>query len=129
MSQSVQRTVDRSIAFHWAAFWLWFGLASGIGEDLSPLGVLIHAAAPGLVFLASALVAWQWQKVGGWLLVAWSVVVLVGYPIMVSDNPHFGLRTITFIYATMAVPPLLAGWLLLRTVNSGSVHPRSQPCP
>ena len=39
----------------WAAFWTWFGLASGLGDRLSVRGVLLHAAAPGLLVAAGYL--------------------------------------------------------------------------
>jgi len=41
----------------WGGWWTFFGLASGIGEEIGVPGILMHALVPGLIFLATALAA------------------------------------------------------------------------
>jgi len=95
----------------WAGFWSFFGLASGIGEGLSPLAVLVHATLPGLIFLASAIVAWRTQMIGAAVLLIEGLVVLIGYPVMTYH--HFPFSTIVFVTLAMALPPLVAGFLFI----------------
>lgn len=102
----------RILTLIWAAFWTWFGLASGIGESHSVSGVLLHVAAPGLVFLAFCLLAWRWRHVGGILLVATATVVAIVYPAIMGR--HFPTSTVLFVLATMALPPLVAGLMFLK---------------
>jgi len=109
----------RVLALLWAAFWTWFGFASGIAEGLPPRGVLIHTAVPGLFFALLVVVAWRWQTPGGILLVAAGLFVGVAYPILFRRMP---LLTIVLTLLTMAVPPLVAGILLL--VEGWSSKPR-----
>ncbi|MFH0765407.1 MAG: hypothetical protein V2A61_03200 [Calditrichota bacterium] len=103
--------VARIITLLWAGFWVWFGLASGIGEGLSFGGILLHAVMPGLVWLALALAVWRWPKVVGGLLIFAGLAVLVGYPM--SFGSRFPLLTIICVELTMALPPLLSGILLV----------------
>ena len=100
----------RVLAMLWAAFWTWFGLASGIAEGLSPAGVLVHTAVPGLFFVLLLVVAWRWEALGGILLVLASLFMAVAYPLVFRRMP---LSTTIFVLLTMAVPPLLAGILFL----------------
>jgi hypothetical protein len=104
------RYLARALALLWAGWWVFFGLASGIGEGGTPAYVLLHTAVPGLVFLISAIVAWRWEAVGGVILMLEGVLVLIGYPIVFG---RFPLTTIVFVLLTMALPPLVAGFLFL----------------
>lgn len=101
----------RAIALVWALFWTLFGLLSGIGEGLDLLGILIHTTVPGLIFLAISATAWPRPRLAGWLLVVVSIVVALFYVVATSDAMPVG--TILFVLATMAVPPLVAGSLLV----------------
>jgi len=100
----------RVLAVSWALFWIWFGLASGIAEGLPPRGVLIHTAVPGLFFALLVVVAWRWKTPGGILLVLASLFVFVAYPTLFRRLPPL---VIFLTLLTMAVPPLVAGILLL----------------
>jgi hypothetical protein len=111
MSAEWPRYAARALALAWACFWLYFGLASGLSERLSLLGVLRHAAIPGGVFLITALIAWRWQAPGAALLILEGLVVLIAYPAVFG--PRFPLSTVLFVLLLMAVPPILAGILLL----------------
>jgi hypothetical protein len=111
MSAEWMRYTARALVLTWAGWWMFFGLASGTGERLSPLGVLLHAAVPGGIFLISALIAWRWEMPGAALLIVEGLIVCAGYPLMVSGR--FPLATILFVLLTMALPPVLAGLLFL----------------
>jgi hypothetical protein len=101
----------RALALTWAGFWTWFGLASGIAEGQSPAGIFLHAARPGLIFLLTAAIAWRWEAVGGAALVLEGLLVFILYPRMLHRS--FPLSTILFVYLTMALPPLISGFLFL----------------
>lgn len=98
----------RVLAALWAGFWIWFGLASGIGEGLAPLGVLIHTAIPGLLFGLLAALAWRRERAGAIALLAAGACVAVLYPLRMRGWRSF----YGFILLTMALPPLAAGALL-----------------
>jgi len=105
------RYAGLGLAWLWAGWWVSFGLASGIGERLSPAGVALHAAVPGLLFVVPAVVAFWWPGLGGALLALEGLVVLVGYPLWARRR--FPPATILSMLLTMALPPLVAGALLL----------------
>jgi hypothetical protein len=111
------RHIGRGLALLWAGWWCFFGLASGLSEGLTAAGVLVHTAVPGLVFLVSAFVPWRWEALGAVLLLVEGIVVLIAYPVMVSGR--FPLSTIVFVSLTMALPPLVAGVLLLADWRRG----------
>jgi hypothetical protein len=105
----------RALAVAWAVFWTWFGLASGIAEGLSLGGVLVHTAVPGLFFAVLAGVAWRWKTLGGILLTVAGVAVGVAYVILFGRKPAI---TVFLTLLTMAVPPIVAGILLLAHCQS-----------
>ena len=79
---------------------------------------------PGLAFLVVALVAWRWPVIGGSLLVLADLIALIGYPLMVRDR--LSVQTVISVLLTMAVPPLLAGALLIlrnRRLRSSGISP------
>jgi hypothetical protein len=103
-----ERNAARAILLLWAAFWVWFGLASGLSERLSPLGVAVHVAAPGLVFAVITAVAWRWERAAAWLLLAVAAGILYTYnELMGHRGPAFVLQ----VGSILAGPPLLAGLL------------------
>lgn len=105
------RRVALVISLAWAAWWTYFGLASTFGAGL-PLGqALSQIAVPGLLFLAMALLAWRWEAIGGGLLVLVGSLILTAYPIMMMGSLPFD--TILWFVMTIALPPLVAGWLFL----------------
>jgi hypothetical protein len=117
------RYVARVLSLIWAGWWVFFGVASGIDERGKPIEILLHAAAPGLVFLVSALVAWRWETVGAVLLLLEGLLVLIGYPLMVHGR--FSLWTIVFVELTMALPPLVSGvlFLIASQMTAKAAHP------
>jgi len=107
----LMRYTARGLALIWAGFWVFFGVASGLGEELDALGVFMHTLVPGLIFLVFALVAWKWELLGGLLVLLSGVAVAIGYPVWAAGR--FELMTIVFVLLTMALPPLVAGILHL----------------
>ena len=99
------------VALVWAAFWSFFGLASGIGEGLSPMAVLVHTTLPGLIFVASAVAAWRTHVIGALVLLIEGLVILIGYSVMTYHN--FPSSTIVFVILTMALPPIFASFLFI----------------
>ncbi len=103
-----ERNAARAILLLWAAFWIWFGFASGLSEHLSPLGILIHTAAPGLVFAVIAAVAWRYERVAAWLLLAVAAGIFYTYNELMG---HRGTLFVLHVGSILAGPPLLAGIL------------------
>lgn len=103
--------IARVLALLWGGWWTFFGIASAFAEDLDLIGILIHTSVPGLIFLASAALAWRWEAIGGVILLIEAAIVCVGYPVLVAGR--FPLSTITFVLLTMGLPPLAAGVLFL----------------
>ena len=113
------RNAARVLAILWAGFWIWFGLASGIAEKLTPGGVLLHTAVPGLFFVLLLVVAWRWEAVGGALLVLIGLLMAVAYPILFRRLPAL---TIFLTDLTLALPPLVAGVLFLLAWRRGGLR-------
>ena len=68
------RSLGRALTLLWGLFWALFGLLSGLGEGMDVVGTVVHITVPGLIFLATALLAWRFEKVGGAVL--WPRVAL-----------------------------------------------------
>ncbi|MFN0169596.1 MAG: hypothetical protein ACKV22_24505, partial [Bryobacteraceae bacterium] len=62
-----ERFLARAISSLWALFWLWFGLASGIAEGMTPGGILVHTAVPGLIFALLTAFAWRKERAGSYV--------------------------------------------------------------
>jgi hypothetical protein len=92
-------------------FWLWFGIASAAAERLGAMNWLGHLVIPGGVFVVTALVAWRWPVAGGLLLLAEGLFVAVAYPL--TFGRRFPIFTTIMVWLTMALPPAMAGALLL----------------
>lgn len=101
----------RTLGLLWTGWWTFFGLASGLGEGLDPVGVVVHTTMPGLIFLVTVIVAWRWEAIGSILLILEGVLVALAYPVMTSGR--MPVATIVFVLLTMALPPLVSGVLWL----------------
>lgn len=96
------------LALLWAAFWLYFALASGLSEGAGALA--LHLLVPGLVVAVPVLVMLRRPRAGGVLLALTALVVAVGYPLtMGAGHPDWVL----FMLLAGALPPALAALLLL----------------
>ena len=94
-----------------AAFWLWFGIASAIGENLGPANAVLHLFVPGGAFALIGVLARRWRTPGAIALIAVGVSVAIAYPLVYIE--FFSASTVALVGATMAVPPFVAGILLL----------------
>jgi hypothetical protein len=94
-----------------AAFWTWFGIASAVGEQLGPFDALLHVLVPGGTFAIMGVLARRWRTPGAVALIAVGAFVAIAYPVIYLE--FFPASTVALVVATMAVPPLVAGILLL----------------
>jgi len=108
---SWRRLTAGTLAFLWGGFWVCFGLASGIGEKLDAAGIVIHTVIPGMIFLVSVFVSLRFGWIGGIILLLEGLVVTIGYPIILG--PRFPPSIVLLVLATMALPPLISGILLI----------------
>lgn len=104
------RKIARVLTVLWAGGWVLFGLSSGLYEGMKPTGVLLHTALPGLIFLLTAVIAWRWEVLGGKLLMFEGLLIFVIFPVIAAGSIPF--TGILFVILTMALPPLVAGFLL-----------------
>ncbi len=97
----------------WAGFWVFFFVASTAAEiesrGVTP-SVLLVPASLTLLLIALALTAWIWTGVGRIALTITGLAVLAGYPFVAGNLP---LSTKIFTTATLGLPPLSAGLLLI----------------
>ena len=97
----------RAIAVAWAGWWTFFTVAEAIHEPLEAL--VTHGWMVLLMWGAIAL-AWKYPAAGGVVLIAEGLFVvscfLVGW--LPSRSGYVG-----FVILTLAVPPILAGLMLL----------------
>jgi hypothetical protein len=105
MEATWSRRVARALALAWGGWWTFFGLASGIGEGLTPPGVLVHTLVPGGLFLTTALLAWRWERV--------SALLLLLEALLAAAYAGLGRNWFVFLLLTLSLPPFIAGLLLL----------------
>ena len=109
-----KRTVERVawlLIVFVAAFWMWFGIASAMGENLGPANAVVHLLVPGGTFIIIGVLARHWRTAGAIALIAVGAFVAIAYPLVYIE--FFPASTVALVVATMAVPPLVAGILLL----------------
>ena len=98
-----------------AVFWLWFGIASAIREDLGPTNAVLHLLVPGGTFAIIGVLARRWRTSAAIALVAIGAFVAIAYPLVYLEL--FTASTVALVVATVAAPPLVAGILLLLSRN------------
>lgn len=104
------RKIARVLTILWASGWILFGLSSALSEGMTPFGVLLHTALPGLIFLLTTIIAWRWEMIGGKLLMFEGQCILVFFPVIAAGS--LPIDGILYVILTMALPPLGAGFLL-----------------
>ena len=105
------RTIAWLVLILWAAWWIFFNIASGIGEvgELGPMALITHLTMP-FVIIAILLICWRWELWGGLLLVLASLFAYYFFHIGdAGRNPIQGLMMV----ATLIVPSLAPGMLLI----------------
>jgi hypothetical protein len=92
------------------AFWLWFGIASAVAEQLGGSSDILHLLIPGGIYLLTTAFAWRWRAPGAVLLLAEGLLVTVGYPVLFA---RMSLIVKLLTMTTMGLPPMVAGVLLM----------------
>lgn len=107
------RYCARALASVWAVWWTLFMLVSGAPER-GLTGILLNSpnALPGLLFLASAIVAWRREAAGGVMLVAVGLLLAIAFIVAGSIRP-VPRSTIALMIPIIALPPIVAGILFL----------------
>lgn len=102
-----RKTVTQRFGFIIAAavtlFWLWFSIASALGEGQNLTGFLMHILLPGMLLLLPVVLAWRWEGIAGILLIAVAVFTVFFF--------HTFSNWFTLLFLT--APPLIAGLLLI----------------
>lgn len=101
-------------------FWIWFGIASGLGEGLSPFDTFLHALVPGGAIALVLLAAWRWPLAGGPLLMAAGVAA--GF--FFGWWARFPAATRLFMVLTLVAPPVVAGALIIAARLRSQSHGR-----
>ena len=110
---AIIRIIAGVVSLLWAAFWIFYGLFSGLPEGGGFSGFLYHApnALPGIIMLISAAIAWRCATVGGVILCVESLLIVVGYPLLSHSKTH--ITTIIYIILGMGIPPMFSGLLFI----------------
>lgn len=99
----------RCVTVLWVMFWTYFTIASGLFT--APPGVQwLVASLLGCAWLGLTL-AWRWPRVGGTLLLTEGVGLL--FLVVTALRRSSGNDWSLFLIATMALPAITAGVLLL----------------
>lgn len=93
------------IAAVWAGWWVFFGIAAGIGEGLNALGVVVHTL-PGILFTAATLSARKWHVSGGIALIAVAAAALWFFGYIPND-------VLSPVGLMLAAPPVVAGLMFI----------------
>jgi hypothetical protein len=104
------RYLALSLGVLWAGWWTFFAVASEMGEVIGrgrPISLVPVTFV--LALLGSVVVAWRWPTVGGVLFAALGLF-LCWASLFYFHNPP---ATTCFLLLTLALPPFLAGLLLL----------------
>ncbi|HLK60476.1 MAG TPA: hypothetical protein VKU00_28195 [Chthonomonadaceae bacterium] len=117
MFKNMRRFIGKTLALVWAAFWVFFFVASSLSEPSGPITKAFVCLGGIGFFLGSALLGLRWDRVGG------MVLTMEGIGLFVLNFTYFHNPPATrlFLLLTLAMPPLLAGILLLT--------PRPHPLP
>lgn len=99
-------------------FWLWFGIGSAIVEDDGWFNWLMHILIPGGIFILSAGIAWRWERIGGVVLIVEGIIA-IGFLGAALTGGRSNPDALFLMLLTLALPPLLAGVLLLVCTKRG----------
>ena len=113
------RRIAIGLALVWAVWWTLFVLVLGIVGQ-SPFGILAQSLAEeifysvlfSLILLLSVVIAWKWRVIGGFLLVSESLPVIIFICLLMTTG-HFPIRTFILVLLTVALPPLISGYLFI----------------
>lgn len=105
------RTIAWLILVIWAAWWIFFNIASGIAEigELGPMALITHLTMP-LVILVLLFICWRWELWGGLLLIL--ATLFAFYFFNIGDESRNPVQRLMMV-ATLIVPSLAPGMLLI----------------
>jgi hypothetical protein len=111
----------------WAGWWIFFNVASGIGEfaELGLMGLVMHLIMP-IVILVLLWICWRWELIGGILLIVAALVFFY----LVLDNAQPGPHPLLqdFMFLTLVLPTVFSGVLLILCgIISCVGRPRQEP--
>jgi hypothetical protein len=101
----------RAVSLLWGGFWLFFAIASAVDDSAHLLVGLVYAFGLGGVVFGTACAAWKWPRVGGMALVAEGL--LTGSLMASGTLRQNSLYNTVFLLATLVLPPVAAGLMLL----------------
>jgi len=110
------RLAAAALLLLWAGFWAFFAFAQA-----PPLPIATGAA---LVLFAVPLIAWRWRGPGGTVLAAEGLALLAWVTQYLRNPPP----TTFLLILTLALPPLLAGILLIADAWKPSPSDLTQGC-
>ena len=117
MIKNSVRSIAKTLALLWAAFWVFFVVASALAEPTGP-GSKAFVCLLGIgFFLISAMVACRWDRIGGVLLTVEGVGLCIANFTFLHNPP----ATQMLLLLTLGLPPLLAGIMLL----TPRLHPQT----
>ena len=99
------RIIARVVLLLWVGFWLFFAIASRVGEGISGEGMTTLVMRGG-VLLVLAAIAWFAPTVGGWLLLTSGVLLCTGVL-------PFARHALVVVRLVLGVPPILVGTFLI----------------
>lgn len=95
----------------WASTWIFFGVAANIGDGISVVGALVHAALPGFIFLAIVMIAWRWEFIGGLALILEGLFMAIAYPVVAASR--YPMTKIFWELLAMSLPAFASGVLFV----------------
>lgn len=104
-ARSPLRAIARTILVLWVGIWLFFAVASRLGEGMSEAGSHTLAIRGGALLIVAA-TAWFAPRIGGWLLLLGGVLLGAG----LLPFTHHAYWTVRLI---LGGPPVLVGLLLI----------------
>ena len=117
----------RVISGLWAGFWIFFAVASSAADFNSrggaSLGGMLIPLGFTVALLLLALTAWRWVRIGRIALPLAGLALIFGYPLLAG---HFPISTRVLVMATLGLPPLSAGVLLITAWRLDRISSRNR---
>jgi hypothetical protein len=113
------RAGGKGVALLWAAWWIFFVVASELAEPVSAGQKALVCLIGISIFAGCAALAWLPSPYGGIVMLAEGIVLGTLY---LTKMQNANLASQVFVLATLALPPLVSGILLLAAHRP---HPHS----